>query len=127
MLEYTPADAEEALARTRAACLSLPETSERASHDAPSFFIRGTRNFVVFRDDHHGDGRLGLWCAAAPGAQAGLVGGDPERFYVPAYVGHLGWIGVRLDRGLPWEEVEGFVEEAWLVRAPKRLVHEHRR
>jgi hypothetical protein len=110
-----------ALARVREACLALPEVSERESHGAPSFFVRGTRCFAMVHDDHHGDGRLALWVAAPPGAQALLVDAAPDVHFVPPYVGHQGWVGVRLDRGLPWEEVEGLLEDAWLTRAPARL------
>jgi hypothetical protein len=111
----------DALDRVRALCLALPETDERPSHGAPTFFIRGKRSFVMFHDDHHGDGRLAIWAAAPPGVQAALVDASPEHYFVPPYVGHQGWIGVRLDRDLPWDEVAGVIEDAWLTRAPKRL------
>ncbi|MGP0051429.1 MAG: MmcQ/YjbR family DNA-binding protein [Solirubrobacteraceae bacterium] len=111
-----------ALARVRELCLSLPRTSERLSQGAPSFFIAGKRMFVTFHDNHHGDGRLALWCAAAPGAQRDHVARDPNAYFVPAYVGHLGWLGVRLDRGLEWDEIGGAIEDAWLARAGARLV-----
>jgi hypothetical protein len=114
--------AAQALERIRRACLALPETSERLSHGAPTFFIRATRAFVMFHDDHHGDGRLAVWAAAPPGMQAMLVDGAPEHYFVPPYVGHQGWVGARLDRDLRWEEIEGVIEDAWLTRAPKRLV-----
>ena len=110
-----------ALERVRAACLALPETSERPSHGAPTFFVRSKRSFVTFHDDHHGDGRLALWCAAPPGVQAMLVDGAPEQYFVPAYVAHRGWVGLRLDRGLPWAEVEGLIEDAYLTVAPPSL------
>jgi hypothetical protein len=109
------------LQRVRAACLALPETSERLSHGQPAFFVRGRRTFVMYLDDHHGDGRLALWCAAPAGAQEGLVGTAPEHYFVPPYVGHRGWIGVRLDRGLAWEEVLGAIEDAYLEVAPPAL------
>jgi len=108
-------DAEEALARIRDLCLSFPEASERLSHGSPTFFIRGRRAFVTFKDDHHGDGRLAIWCAAPDGAQAAMVETDPRVHYVPPYVGHLGWVGVRLDRAASWEEVAAIVEEAYLT------------
>jgi len=56
--EKTPLD------RVRELCLSLPETSERLSHGQPSFFIREKKTFVMYLDDHHGDGRVALWLAA---------------------------------------------------------------
>ena len=110
------------LDRVRGACLALPEVEERLSHGAPSFFVRGKRCFVMVMDDHHGDGRFALWCAAPEGMQHALVEGDPESYFVPPYVGHRGWIGVRLDRALPWDAIAGAIEDAWLEVAPKRLV-----
>lgn len=112
------------LARVRKHCLSLPETSERPSHGAPTFFIRDRRSFVMFHDDHHGDGRLALWCAAPEGMQDALVTGEPEHYFVPPYVGHRGWLGVRLDRDLDWNEIAGAIEDAYLTVAPERLIRE---
>jgi hypothetical protein len=120
-------DAEAALARIRALCFALPETSERPSHGAPTFFIRGKRAFVMFLDDHHGDGRLAVWCAAPPGVQDMLVHGAPEHYFVPPYVGVRGWLGVRLDRGLDWGEVGAVVEDAYLSVAPRPLARALRR
>jgi hypothetical protein len=118
----TDAQAERALAEVRAACLALPEVTERLSHGAPTFFVRGKRSFVMFHDDHHGDGILGIWCAAAPGVQGELVETEPERFYRPAYVGHRGWIGVRLDVSPDWGELRQIVRDAYREVAPKTLV-----
>ena len=115
-------DRETVLGRMREICLALPETSERLSHGAPSFFIRGKTCFLMLFDDHHGDGRLAVWCAAPAGDQHLLVDADPEKFFVPPYVGHRGWLGVRLDRGLDWEEIAGIVEDAFCTVAPKKLV-----
>ena len=75
----------------------------------------------MYLDDHHGDGRLALWCAAPEGMQAGLVGASPDAYFVPPYVGHRGWLGLRLDRDLPWDEVAGVIEHAYLCVAPKAL------
>jgi hypothetical protein len=110
------------LERVRGLCLALPETNERLSHGAPTFFIGDKKTFVTFLDDHHGDGRLALWCAAPEGVQEELVEAEPERFFVPPYVGHRGWIGVRLDRDLDWEEVAGIIEDAYRQVAPRKLV-----
>lgn len=106
----------------RERCLSLPETSERLSHGQPSFFIRGKKTFVMYLDDHHGDGRLALWLAAPEGMQQALVEAAPEHYFLPPYVGHRGWLGVRLDRDLPWDEIAGAIEDAYLTVAPKSLI-----
>jgi hypothetical protein len=109
------------LERVRSTCLALPETSERLSHGAPTFFIRAKRSFVMYLDDHHGDGRLAIWCAAPLGAQDELVETAPEHYFVPPYVGHRGWVGLRLDRGVPPSELAAVIEDAYLTVAPKRL------
>ena len=108
---------DDVLSRLREICLALPETSERPSHGAPTFFVRGKRAFLMVMDNHHGDGRFAIWCAAPEGIQGILVESDPERFFVPPYVGHRGWLGVRLDRALDWGELEGIVEDAYLKAA----------
>jgi hypothetical protein len=111
-----------ALDRMRKICLALPETTERPSHGAPTWFIRDKKTFVMFHDDHHGDGRLAIWCAAPPGVQELLVEEDPARFFRPPYVGHRGWLGVRLDVEVDWDEMAGIAEEAYRVVAPKQLI-----
>jgi hypothetical protein len=118
---------EQVLERIRGLCLALPETSERLSHGQPTFFIREKRSFLMVLDNHHGDGRFAIWCAAGDGVQQMLVEADPERFFRPPYVGHRGWLGVRLDRGLHWDELAGIVEDAYVEVAPPKLVDEARR
>jgi hypothetical protein len=122
-VSYPSASARKAvLDRLRAVCLALPETTERPSHGAPSFFVRDKKCFLMLLDNHHGDGRFAIWCAAPSGDQQLLVGADPDRFFVPPYVGHRGWLGVRLDRSLDWDELAGIVEDAFCTVAPKRLL-----
>ena len=113
-----------ALERLRAVCLALPETSERLSHGAPSFFIRGKTCFLMLLDNHHDDGRFAVWCAAEPGTQETLVAGDPDRFFRPPYVGHRGWLGVTLHGRVDWNDVAGIVEDAFCTVAPKTLLDE---
>ncbi|MGH9138418.1 MAG: MmcQ/YjbR family DNA-binding protein [Acidimicrobiales bacterium] len=113
-----------ALAQLRRICLRLPETSERLSHGSPAFFVGGKTTLAMYLDDHHGDGRLAMWCPAPPGVQGQLVEEEPERFFVPRYVGHRGWLGVRLDRDVDWAEIDGIVADAYRLVAPKRLVAE---
>ena len=122
-----PAERERTLDRLRHICLELPATTERLSHGAPTFFVRGKRAFLMVLTDHHGDGRFAIWCAAPDGIQQLLVEADPERFFVPPYVGHRGWLGVRLDRGVHWDELAGIVEDAYAEAAPPQLVEEARR
>jgi hypothetical protein len=112
------------LASLRRLCLALPETTERLSHGEPTWFVRGKKTFVTYADQHHDD-RVGFWCAAQPRVQEALVASDPERFFVPPYVGGRGWLGVRLDvEGVDWEEIAELVGDAYRMVAPKRLLPE---
>jgi hypothetical protein len=111
-----------ALTHVRAACLALPEVTERLSHGCPTFFIRDKKTFVMFVDNHHGDGVVGIWCAAPQGTQDQLIREEPARFFYPPYVGYRGWIGVRLDVDPDWAELAGIVTDAYCTVAPKTLV-----
>jgi hypothetical protein len=114
---------EDPLERLRRLCLALPETTERLSHGEPTWFIRGKATFVTYADHHHDD-RVAFWCAAPPGAQDALVRSDPERYFVPPYVGHRGWLGVRVDVPVGWDEIGELVVDAYRMVAPKRLLAE---
>ena len=108
----------------RRLCLAFPEVTEKLSHGSASFFVR--KMFLTFADDHHGDGNIGFWCAAPSGTQSALVAEDPDRFFVPPYVGGRGWLGVRLvldtGAGPDWEEISEIVEDAYRTVAPQTLV-----
>ena len=106
----------------RALCLALPEATERLSHGEPTWFVRDKKTFVMYANHHHDD-KLAFWCAAPLGAQDALVDADPERFFVPPYVGYRGWLGVRLDvPGVDWGMIDELVRDAYRVVAPKKLV-----
>jgi predicted DNA-binding protein (MmcQ/YjbR family) len=105
------------IARLRAICLALPEASEKEAWGDPTFRVRDR----IFAMEKRGDGRVSLWCKAPEGSQQVLVGADPERFYVPPYVGHKGWIGMRLDRKPDWNEVAVVVRRSYRLIAPKKL------
>lgn len=113
---------EPTLTEVRRACLGLPEVTERLSHGAPTFFVRAKKTFVMFLDDHHDDGRLAIWCAAPRGLQAQLVEQEPGRFFRPPYVGHRGWIGLRLDIDLDRDELAEICADAYRQVAPRTLV-----
>ena len=111
------------LDEVRAACLALPEVTERLSHGAPTWFVRDKTAFVNFYPDGHHDLQFPhLWCAAPTGAQAELIAVDPRRFFRPPYVGHRGWIGVRVDDEVDWTEIAELCQDAYRTVAPTRLI-----
>lgn len=111
------------LERVRAICMAFPEVTERPSHSAPTWFVRGKKTFVtLWESGHHDDEFPHLWCAAPPGAQEELVETEPDRYFRPPYVGGRGWLGVRLDVDVDWGEISDVCAEAYRTVAPKRLV-----
>jgi hypothetical protein len=107
--------------RIRAICMGLPEVTEKTSHGSPAFFVN--KQFVMlWPNGHHDHDFPHLWCAALPGAQEALVAAGPERFFRPPYVGGRGWIGVRLDGRVDWDDVEAICEDAYRAVATKKLI-----
>ena len=102
------------LDRVRAICLALPEAEERETWAIPTFRIRN-KIFAMA----HSPGTI--WCKAPAGAQAILIAAARERFFVPPYVGHHGWIGLRLDGASDWAEVVALLRRSYRMTAPRRL------
>jgi hypothetical protein len=109
------------LARVRKIIAAWPETSEKLSHGAPTWW-GGKKTFATIHDDHHGDGRLALWIKSTADAQEDLVAMDPDTFFVPPYVGPSGWVGVRLDRRADWGAIERLLEAGYRLVAPARAL-----
>jgi hypothetical protein len=114
----------DAVERLRRICLALPEVVERPSHGESAFFIRDKKQFVLVDDHHHGADHVAFWCPAPPGAQEAHIATDGVTFFRPPYVGHRGWIGVRIDVNPDWVEIEEIVREAYRQVAPKTLAAE---
>lgn len=113
-----PVAAKNVLERVRKSCFAHEEVTEKISWGTPTFRVRD-KIFVMYTDNHHGDGMIALWCNAAPGAQDALVRSNPDVFFKPPYVGPKGWLGIRLDRGLEWPVVESLIADAYRVTASK--------
>ncbi len=111
----------EPLERLRAMIDAWPETREKLSHGAPTWW-GGRKSFATFHDRHHGDGRVAVWVKSSFDDQDLLVEADPETFFVPPYVGPSGWIGVRLDRDPDWDMVEQLLKAGYRMVAPKRAI-----
>ena len=57
---------EKQLARVRRICTALPETTEKLSHGAPTFFVK-KKVYVMFANNHHNDGHIAVWIPAPLG------------------------------------------------------------
>jgi predicted DNA-binding protein (MmcQ/YjbR family) len=104
--------------RVRALCLDLPETFEAETWGHPTFRIAT------------GKGRI--FCTAATDGSTIALKADPvereallaegDRYFVPAYVGSKGWLGVRTDDPrTDWDEVAELIATSYCLIAPKRL------
>ena len=109
------------LARVRSVCLALPEAFEQEAWGEPTFRVR-KRLFAMFASasSHHGRGRDALWCNAPLGIQELLVRSEPDRYFVPPYVGVKGWIGIHLD-AVDDAELRSQVVQSFCMVAPRRL------
>jgi hypothetical protein len=101
--------------------MDLPGVTEKLSHGSPAFFA-GRQFLMLWIDGHHDHVFPHLWCAAPPGAQSELISTESDRFFRPPYVGGRGWLGVRLDGTVDWNEIEVVCEEAFRTVASKKLI-----
>jgi predicted DNA-binding protein (MmcQ/YjbR family) len=102
-------------------CLALPEATRELKGDHASFRVR-KKVFAYFLNNHHGDGIVSICGKALPGDNKVLVASDPVKYYLPAYIGPRGWVGLRLDIGnVDWEEVRELITGSYLQTVPKTL------
>lgn len=115
-------DSNPAIKRLREICLTLPEATEKEAWGECTFRVGG-KMFAMTDNDHHDSGHVAVWVKAPPMVQETLAGSDPVRFFRPPYVGHKGWLGVRLDVKVDWDELAAILTDGYLMSAPKRLVN----
>ncbi len=113
--------AQDPLEAIRAIIEPLPETRESVSHGAPTWW-GGRRTFACFHDGAYDEGRRAVWIKAEDGVQPELIEMDPERFYRPKYLGPSGWVGVRLEGDVDWEQVRVLLLDGYRLVAPKRAL-----
>ena len=108
-----------AVDKLRAICLALPDTTEKLAWSEPTWRVRG-KLFAQLDNHHHGAEHLAVWLPAPLGEQEAMIFTDPARFFRPPYVGHRGWVGVRIDRRPNWTVVARLVKQAYgLVAIPR--------
>ena len=111
------------LLKLRKVSLALPEAHEVEAWGAATFRVRN-KMFAMYAaaDNHHGDGREGVWIKAASGNQQMMVQHAPKKFFVPPYMGPSGWVGVFLDDKPDWAEVGELLLDGYRLVAPKKLL-----
>lgn len=108
--------------RVTAICRALPGAEHVDQGNHTTYRVRG-KVFAYFLDDHHGDGIVSVCVKSQLGENVDRARLEPERFYLPAYIGPRGWFGMRLDRGrVRWPEVAEVVEQSYRLTAPRTLI-----
>ena len=108
-------------------CLALPETSAHQRFGDPCF-LAGKKNFcsLYFTSARAGtkkhQRRLHLSVWAGPEGQAALT--FDERYSIPAYTGHNGWIDLDIHDELLTAEVQNLIENSYRHFALKRMLKE---
>jgi hypothetical protein len=112
---------DERLRRVSTICLKMPEVTRQVTRHHVAFCVR-KKTFAYFLDNHHDDGIVGLVCKVLPGDNTALIAANSTKFYMPAYVGPRGWVGLRLDVGkVDWKEAAELITHSYLLVAPSRL------
>ncbi|WP_380167009.1 MmcQ/YjbR family DNA-binding protein [Jannaschia sp. R86511] len=121
MERWTEEDLVEVRDRVDDVASTLPGTVVQHERGHTRWFVR-RRRFAWLLVDHHGDGRLALAVRAVPGQQSDLVRSDPDRWFVPAYLGARGWVAAQVDPGHEpdWDHVEHLLVESWRLAAGAR-------
>jgi hypothetical protein len=111
-------DADPVIDRVRKLCLALPDVFEKEAWGECTFRVTGGTMFAMTDNNHHGSGHIAVLVKAPPGVQEMLVTAAPQRFFVPPYVGPKGWVGMRLDHDVDWDELADVLKDGHAMSAP---------
>ena len=98
-------------ARIAGVCLALPDTTEEIKWDSPHFCVRG-KIFASFGEQ---DGLPVITFKTDPLDQREKVR-DP-RYFIAAYVGRFGWVGMRLNGRVKWDDVKAGIARSYSLIA----------
>jgi predicted DNA-binding protein (MmcQ/YjbR family) len=114
-------DSNAAIKRLREVCLAFPQTFEKEAWGECTFRVTGGSMFAMTDNNHHNSGHIAVWVKAPPMVQEILAKSDSRRFFVPPYMGPKGWVSVRFDDKVNWEELAAILKDGYLMSAPKKL------
>jgi predicted DNA-binding protein (MmcQ/YjbR family) len=102
-------------------CLALPEVFEKEAWGECTFRVTGGSMFAMTDNNHHDSGHVAVWIKAPAMVQEILVNSDPKRFFIPPYMGKKGWVGVRIDYKVKWDQTAAILKDGYLMSLPKKL------
>lgn len=109
--------AQEIVAGLRERCLALPEVIEDTQFGTPCWRA-GKKTFC---SANRYDRRLALQFWVGPDRQSQLT--LDERYRIPPYMGHNGWISLDAEDGVMWDEVTSLMLTSYRHFALKRMLN----
>ncbi len=116
-------DSNPAINKLREICLAFPEVFEKEAWGECTFRVIGGSMFAMTDNNHHGSGHVAVWVKAPAMVQEILVNSDPKRFFIPPYMGKQGWVGVRIDYKVKWDQTAAILKDGYLMSAPRKVRH----
>jgi predicted DNA-binding protein (MmcQ/YjbR family) len=113
-------DSNPAIKKLRAVCLALGQVVEKEAWGECTFRVVNGPMFAMTDNNHHQSGHVAVWVKAPAMVQEILIGSDSRRFFKPPYMGHKGWVGVRLDRKPDWEQLAAILKDGYEMSLPAR-------
>lgn len=108
------------LLRLRALCLAFPEATEKEIFGRPTF--RCGKIFAYYGQGQSGNPRpASIAVLPEPDEREALLA--DSRFYLPAYIGPYGWVGLDLDVATPdWQEIAELLDSSYRRIAPAKCL-----
>ena len=113
-------DSNPAIKKLRAVCLALGEVVEKEAWGECTFRVASGPMFAMTDNNHHQSGHVAVWVKAPAMAQDILISSDSKRFFKPPYMGHKGWVGVRIDSKPDWEQLSAILKDGYEMSLPAR-------
>ena len=119
-------DSNPTIAKLREICLAFPDAFEKEAWGECTFRVAGGSMFAMTDKNHHGSGHIAVWVKAPAMVQEILVNSDPKRFFIPPYMGKKGWVGVRIDYKVKWDQTAAILNDGYLMSAPTKVRNKSR-
>lgn len=110
----------ELLSRVREIAFQFPEVKEEIDKFGHTSFRVKDKPFIMMGEKEDGPS---LALKTLKTTQHLLLQ-QKDRFFKTAYIGQHGWTSLYTNTSLNWEEIEGYITEAYLQTAPKKLTKE---
>ena len=113
-------DSNPLIQKLRKVCLALGNVVEKEAWGECTFRVVDGSMFAMTDNNHHQSGHVAVWVKAPAMAQEILINSDPQRFFKPPYMGHKGWVGVRLEGKLDWSHLAAILKDGYEMSLPMK-------